>query len=111
MRGDRERLFDIHEAIQRIERYAIQGRAALTRDELIQTWMVHYLQIIGEAARALSADFRERHPEIPWAHIIGMRNILVHRYFGIDIDAVWSAVERDLPELKGQIEAILAEWK
>jgi len=111
MRGDRERLLDIREAIERIEKYAIQGRNALARDELIQTWTVHHLQIIGEAVRALSPEFRAQHAEIPWAQIIGMRNILVHRYFGIDVDAVWSAVERDLPELGSQIEMILADWK
>ena len=54
MRSDRERLLDIQEAIERIEKYATRGREAFERDELIQTWILHHLQIIGEAARALS---------------------------------------------------------
>jgi uncharacterized protein with HEPN domain len=67
------------------------------------------LQIIGEAARALSSDLKHQHPEMPWSKIIGMRNILVHDYFGIDVDVVWAVVERDLPGLKLQIETILQQ--
>ncbi|MEQ8961201.1 MAG: DUF86 domain-containing protein [Coleofasciculus sp. C2-GNP5-27] len=107
MRSDREKLYDILEAIERIERYAIQGRQSFAENELIQTWFIQHLQIIGEASRALSADTRNQHPEVPWSKIIGMRNILTHNYFEIDLDVVWSAVENDLPDLKRQIEAIL----
>ena len=109
MRDDRERLLDIREAIERIEKYAGRGRETLAHDELIQTWTVYYLQVIGEAARALSTDFRNQYPAVPWSQIIGMRNVLAHRYFGIDVDLVWSVVERDLPELKQQLAAILPE--
>ena len=66
MRDARERLRDIQEAVARIERYAVQGRAAFDRDELIQTWIVHHLQVIGEAATALPADVRDRAATIPW---------------------------------------------
>jgi uncharacterized protein with HEPN domain len=65
------------------------------------------LQIIGEAASKLSADLRTAHPEVPWSRIIGMRNVLIHDYLAIDIDIVWTAVERDLPQLRGQIQAVL----
>jgi len=109
MRDDRERLLDILEAIERIEKYAAQGQETFERNELVQTWIVHHLQIIGEASRTLSADLKDQHPEVPWSKIIGMRNILVHDYFGIDVDVVWSVVERDLPDLKRQIEARLQE--
>jgi uncharacterized protein with HEPN domain len=109
MRDDRERLRDILEAVERIERHAAKGREAFERDELIQVWIVHHLQLVGEAARSVSADFRAAHPEIPWPQIAGMRNILVHNYFGIDAEIVWAAVERDLPALKAQIESALGE--
>lgn len=56
MRDDRERLLDIQEAIERIQKYAERGRETFERDELIQTWILHNLQILGEAARAISAD-------------------------------------------------------
>jgi len=107
MRDDRERLLDVQEAIERIERYTARGQEAFERDELIQTWVIHHLQIIGEAARALSPSFLQQHPEVPWPQIIGMRNILVHHYFGIDVAVVWSVVERDLPLLKQQMASML----
>ena len=107
MRDDRERLLDIQEAIARIEKYAAQGREAFEHDELIQTWMLRQLQVIGEAARAMSEDFRVQHPELAWADMIGMRNVLVHIYFGIDLDLVWQAVEQSVPRLKQQVETIL----
>jgi uncharacterized protein with HEPN domain len=107
MRDDRERLQDIVEAIERIEKYATTGRQRFERDELVQVWIVHHLQLIGEAARALSDEFRNSHPQLPWSQIIGMRNVLVHDYFGIDTDIVWAAIERDLPKLRAEIESIL----
>lgn len=109
MRDDRERLQDILGAIGLIEKYAAKGRAAFEQDELIQTWFLQHLQIIGEASRALSANIRELHPEIAWAKIIGMRNILVHNYFEIDSPIVWNAVEHELPDLKKKVTAIMEE--
>ena len=88
MRSERERLLDIIEAIERIEKYAAKGRGAFVDDELIQNWMVHHITIIGEACRSLPDDFQARYANVPWADIIGMRNILVHHYFGVDEDAV-----------------------
>lgn len=107
MRSERERLLDILEAIERIEKYAVEGKAAFEADELIQNWMVNHISVIGEACRSLSPEFQARYANVPWADIIGMRNILVHHYFGIDEDAVWSVVEKDIPELKFNIEAIV----
>ena len=107
MRRDRQRLEDILEAIERIEKYASGGRESFDRDELVQTWVLHHLQIIGEAVRGLSDEIRSAHPDIPWAQIAAMRNILVHDYFGIDLEEVWTAVVRDLPQLKTKIAAAL----
>ena len=108
MREDRERLLDIRDAIERIERYSARGRAAFDAEELVQTWIVHPLQIIGEAARGLTQPFRLTHPEIPWIQIVGMRNVLVHSYFDLDLDEIWVAVERSVPELKAQVAVLLA---
>jgi uncharacterized protein with HEPN domain len=107
MRSDRERLLDILEAIERIEKYAQEGKSAFEADELIQTWIIHHIELIGEACRSLPPDFQARYANVPWADIIGMRNLLVHHYFGIDTDAVWSVVEHDIPELKMNIRTIL----
>ncbi|MFQ5979408.1 MAG: DUF86 domain-containing protein [Candidatus Heimdallarchaeota archaeon] len=111
MRNNRRRLLDILEAIELIEKYAQRGRQAFEEDELIQTWVLHHLQIIGEAVRQLSPEFRKANPEIKWSEIIGMRNILVHHYFGIDTEIVWTVVERDVPSLKRNIQQILKTFE
>lgn len=107
MRNDRERLRDILEAISQIEKYAIQGQTEFQRNELIQVWVVHHLQIIGEAANSLSQKMVNQHSRVPWSQIIAFRNILVHEYFRVDLKAVWKIIERDLPALKNQVEDIL----
>ncbi len=107
MRDDNERLRDIQEAIERIERYAAQGRESFEQNELIQTWILHHLQILCEAARTISVEFKQQHPEVAWPQIAGMRNILVHHYFGIDLAIVWAVVERELPVLKQQLADLL----
>lgn len=107
MRDVKERLLDIQEAIANIMKYTNQGRDSFDQNELIQTWVIRHLEIIGEAARTLPPDFKEHHPEMPWRKINGMRNILVHHYFVTDLDVVWSVVEDDLPELRVQVDAIL----
>ncbi len=89
MRDARERLQDILDAIDHIQRYAARGREAFEADELLQNWFVRHLQIIGEAARLLPEEIRATAPDIPWSEIIGMRHILVHNYFGIDTQVVW----------------------
>ena len=107
MRDPRERLQDILEAIQNIQRHATIGRQAFEQDELVQSWCVRHLQIIGEAARALPDETRNSIPEIPWSKIIGMRHVLVHNYFGIDTELVWNVVESELHLLKTAIESFL----
>ena len=107
MRADTDRLHDILDAIARIERYSSQGREAFYDSDLIQTWMVHNIEIIGEASRALSDEFRSTHAQVPWREIIGMRHVLIHHYFDVDADAVWAAVERDIPTLRVALKAIL----
>ncbi len=108
MRDDRVRLGDILEAIERIEKHAGQGRDAFAGDELVQTWVVHHLMIIGEACRALSPQFRAAHSENVWAQAAGLRNVIVHQYFGVDLDIIWGVIERDLPNLKGLVRQALA---
>jgi len=106
MRQESELLLDILESIQHIEKYAAQGKKTFQNNELVQAWFVRHLQIIGEAARKLPAEFKEEHPEVPWTKIIGMRHILVHQYFEIDVDLVWTLVEHHLPQLKRQVESM-----
>ena len=109
MRSDGERLEDIAEAIERIGKYASRGRTALYEDELVQTWVVHHLTIIGEACSRLPENFRAMHRDDIWRQASGLRNVIVHQYFGIDPEVVWAVIERDLPELKQRVAAILSK--
>jgi uncharacterized protein with HEPN domain len=103
----KERLRDILEAIAAIDRYRDRDRSAFEQNELLQVWFLRHLQLIGEAARRLPEEIRNLAPDIPWQKMIGMRNILVHEYFVIDLDVVWDAVQRDVPLLKPAVEALL----
>jgi len=107
MRDVYERFLDMIEAIQRIEKYASRGRQAFVSDELIQTYIVHNLQILGEAAAKVSANQQSQYVDLPWPKMVGMRNVLVHNYFNIDLDIVWQVVESELPSLKEKINRIL----
>jgi uncharacterized protein with HEPN domain len=107
MRSDRERLLDILEAIEKIERYASCSKQAYEHDEMLQVWLVHHLQVIGESASRVSVEVQNRFPEMPWGRMIGMRHVLVHGYFEIDLDIVWSVIHKDIPSLREHIESVL----
>ncbi len=109
MRSDRERLLDMLDAIEAVNKYASKGRATFDAEELVQTWIIHHLMLVGEAAAQLSDAFCDKHPDMPWTKITGMRNVLIHGYFAVDNDVVWSAVEDDLPHLESRIRTWLAE--
>jgi uncharacterized protein with HEPN domain len=109
MRDTTERLRDIQEAISKITKYTNAGRESFDQNELIQTWVVHHLEIIGEASRSIPQEYKDKNPEIDWARISRMRNVLIHVYFGVDMDIVWGVVENDLPVLKRQVDTILGE--
>jgi uncharacterized protein with HEPN domain len=105
VRSDRERLLDIKEAIDKIDERTSRDIDGFADDEMQQVWVIHHLQIVGEAAGRLSEGLRAAHPEIPWEKMIGMRHVLVHGYFHVDLDVVWSVIERDLPLLRQSIIA------
>jgi len=69
--------------------------------------VIRKLEVIGEAVKGISGDTRARHPEIPWRQIAGMRDKMIHEYFGIDLELVWRVVERDLPALEAAVAALL----
>ncbi|MBE9203989.1 DUF86 domain-containing protein [Synechocystis salina LEGE 06099] len=90
---------------------AIQFVAGLSRenfdnDEKLQLAVTHLLQIIGEAGRRISLEFRDTHPEIPWKAIVGMRSKIVHDYFNTDNDVIWETIKNDLPSLVSQLNKL-----
>ena len=107
MRNPRERLLDILEAIARIERYAALGKARFLQDELVQVWIVHHLERIGEAAARLGRKLHEADQNISRRELVALRTPLVHGSFSVDLEEVWSTVVRDLPALKVQVQALL----
>jgi uncharacterized protein with HEPN domain len=108
MRDVSERLRDIQEAIRQISKYTYLGRQPFDQNELVRIWVIHHLEIIGEAARSIPQEYKNNHPEVPWKQISRMRNVLIHIYFGLDQDIIWEVVEHDLPDLKSSVDAILA---
>lgn len=85
-------------------------RADLDSDEMLSLALVRLLEVIGEAANRIPDDERQRHSQIPWAQIIGMRNRLIHGYDSIDFDILWQVVCQDLPPLISALESIIANW-
>ena len=72
-----------------------------------QDAIIRQLEVIGEATKQLSAELKAANPEVPWRRIAGLRDVLIHQYFGVDLEVVWGVVERDLPVLKGKVAAIV----
>jgi uncharacterized protein with HEPN domain len=107
-REDRIRLQHIADALGSAIRFAGgRRREDLDSDEMLTFALVHALQIVGEAAARLSAETRASSPGIPWANLIGMRHRLVHAYFDINHDILWSTVVEAAPGLSTQIAALL----
>ena len=109
-RGDQEYASDIAEAIRRIKFYAkgFTYRKFLANTKT-QDAVVRNLEIIGEAAKNISDEFKKKHTNIGWKNIAGMRDKLIHEYFGVNWDIVWDVVKLNLPELERQIEQLLQE--
>jgi uncharacterized protein with HEPN domain len=106
MRADRLRLLDAVEQVELISEFSKRGREAFLRDVLIQSAVLHRLVLLGEACRGLSSTLREAHPEVPWQQIIAFRNVVIHQYFGIDLELVWGIVTEHIAALGERLRSV-----
>lgn len=107
-KNDSVYLQHILDAIEQIEIYtSSKSYDEFLRERLIQDGVVRQLEIIGEASRNLSSEFREQQPEIPWRQIIGLRNRVIHAYFEINLTIIWEVIQNDLPPLKKKLTKLI----
>lgn len=105
-------LHDILDAINKAEEF-VQGLSFedFQKDEKTQYAVIRALEIIGEATKKIPDDVKSQYSDLSWRDIAGMRDILIHDYFGVDTEVVWKTILTDLPELRAQIEQILSEYE
>lgn len=109
--ADEVRLKHILDAISEIEQYTKSNSIEnFSKNSMLKFASVKQLEIIGEAANHISEELIKEFPEIKWRNVIGLRNLLVHEYFGIDIQIVWNIIVNDLPKLKIQIKNVLDKF-
>lgn len=112
IKDDSVYLQHITDAIQRIQEYTKDiDHETFAANTLIQDGVIRQIEIIGEAAKRVSSKLQEDSQHIPWKDIVGMRNKLIHDYFGVDTDAVWDTVQKDIPVLQNGLSKIATSKK
>ena len=108
-RGDFELLCDIKEASRRISVYTDKlSYDKFMKNRKTQDAVVRNLEIIGEAIKNLSIALKRKHRDVPWKEMAGLRDRLIHQYFGVNLDTVWKIIRQELPDLAGRIDRIPA---
>ncbi|WNM57322.1 HepT-like ribonuclease domain-containing protein [Candidatus Nitrospira allomarina] len=107
MKDDRMYLLHIRDALGNIREYTTPGREAFFNDRKTQDAVIRNLEIIGEAVKHMSASLKATHNTIAWKQIAGMRDRLIHDYFGVDLNLVWDVVASELPQLERKTNQIL----
>ena len=109
MKEDRIYLLHIRDALERILSYTAQGKQAFFVEPRTQDAVIRNLEVVGEAVKNLSEGLKVRHATVPWKRIVGMRDKMIHEYFGVNLQLVWDTIEQEVPRLQQKIEAILRE--
>ena len=100
-------LLHIRDALLKIIEFTANGRNAFFKDAKTQDAVIRNLEIIGEAAKNIHENFRDSNPQVAWKAVAGMRDKLIHDYFGVNLDIVWEVVEKEVPALRQKIESLL----
>jgi uncharacterized protein with HEPN domain len=103
---ERARLLHAIEAVDAIQRYTADGREAFFTDSKTQDAVIRNIEVLGQAVKGISDDTRALEPAVPWRKIAGMRDVLIHEYFGVELGLIWDVVENELPVLRPQLERL-----
>jgi uncharacterized protein with HEPN domain len=109
MKEDSVYLQHVAESIARIRNYTSRGHETFVAEAIVQDAVIRNLEVVGEAVKRISESTRLKAPQIPWKQIAGMRDMLIHNYFGVQLDRVWQVVDRDLPVLETAVTELLAQ--
>jgi len=100
-------LADIEDAATKVIAYAAgQSRLTVFVDAMRLDAILHNLHVIGEAVKRLPPEVKDQRPDMPWREIAGMRDVIAHAYFALDLGLVWDAIQRDVPELLAAVQAL-----
>jgi uncharacterized protein with HEPN domain len=108
MKDSKVYLRHILEAISSIECFVLgKDLHDLETDDMLQSAVIRKFEIIGEAAKRVAEEVKDKSPEIKWKHLAGMRDVMIHDYFFLEIPIIWNTIQKDLPVLKVQVEQLL----
>jgi len=107
MKNDRVYIRHILDAIDKVDQYVQVGYDDFMAHSHWQDAVIRQLEIVGEATKRLSEELRARYPDVPWRRIAGLRDVLIHDYMGVDLEAVWQVSQNNVPKLKEQLRGIL----
>ena len=98
----------IYDAIERIEDYTKDiKKAQFKENKMMQAAVIREIEIIGEASKRINEEFKLQYTQVPWKQMAGMRDKVIHDYFGVDIEIVWNTINKDIPLLKSYFKKIL----
>ena len=110
MKSDKVYLDHMLECIQNIEAYTKNGKMEFMDSTLVQDAVIRNLEVIGEAAKRISNDLKITYDALPWREMAGLRDVLIHDYFGVDLKIVWNVIEKELPTIKSDLMRILGDY-